>query len=620
MSLWDLLSEHDGAAPALLDVAGAALDFGALRQTIGDAAAALRAHGVGPSDAVAIVMPAGPELATTFMAAALAGVAAPLNPAYRDEELAFYLADLGARVVLVGPPAQDAASPVRAVAARLGVRVIEVRGGARPGQLSFDGAAPEPNAQRPSPRAEDVALVLHTSGTTGRPKRVPLSHANLVASARNVAATLRLGPADRGLELMPLFHIHGLVAGLLAPLAAGGAVVVAPGFFAAEVPGWLERHRATWYTAVPTMHQAILARLAEGATWPHLRFVRSSSSALPRRTLHDLEARLGVPVIEAYGMTEAAHQIASNPLPAGARKPGSVGPAAGPEVAVLDAEGRAVAVGERGEVAIRGPNVTLGYLGSAPLAAGEWLRTGDEGVLDGDGYLTLTGRLKEQINRGGEKVMPLEIDEVLMAHPAVAQALAFALPHAELGEDVAAAVVLKPGAVADERALRAHVAERLAYFKIPRRVVIVPALPLGPSGKPQRLGLAQRLGVDTPAGGSSASSVAGAAGVSGASDASDASVTSGPSGTSGASEAPLAPRTPLEEIVALGWSETVGAPPPTMTADFFACGGDSIALMRLIVRLQEQLAIELALIDVLDAATVAGIAAVLEAALAREGA
>jgi acyl-CoA synthetase (AMP-forming)/AMP-acid ligase II len=351
-------------------------------------------------------------------------------------------------------------------------------------------------------RAEDVALVLHTSGTTSRPKIVPLSHRNITASATHIGAMLALGPDDLCLNIMPLFHIHGLIAAVLSSLAAGGQVVCTPGFNAFKFFGWFAAIRPTWYTAVPTMHQTILglaprnkAAIAAG----RLRFLRSSSASLPAQAMVDLEAAFGVPVIESYGMTEASHQMASNPLPPRPRFPGSVGVAAGPEVAIMDEAGILLPQGALGEVVIRGPNVTAGYENN-PKANAEnfvngWFRTGDQGTLDERGYLRLTGRLKELINRGGEKISPLEVDDVLSEHPAVGQCLTFAMPHKMLGEEVAAAVVLREGATADELTLRDFAAARLAAFKVPRRIVFLDEIPKGATGKLMRIGLAEKLGI-----------------------------------------------------------------------------------------------------------------------------
>jgi acyl-CoA synthetase (AMP-forming)/AMP-acid ligase II len=387
---------------------------------------------------------------------------------------------------------------------------LRVPPGAEAGRFELaaeDGGGGGAPAARGGPAGpDDEALVLHTSGTTSRPKIVPLLHRNLAASAGHIGATLALTPADRCLNVMPLFHIHGLVAAVLSSLAAGASVCCTPGFNALRFFAWLDEVRPTWYTAVPTMHQAILARAPrnpESVERAALRLIRSSSASLPPQVMRELEATFRCPVIESYGMTEAAHQMTSSPLPPGARKPGSVGVAAGPEVRVADDADGFVPAGGTGEVCISGPNVTPGYEGNpdanakAFFEAGgrRWFRTGDQGVMDEEGYLRITGRLKEIINRGGEKVSPLEVDEVLMDHPAVQQVVTFAMPHEKLGEEVAAAVVLREGAGADEAELRRFAAGRLADFKVPRRVVVLPEIPKGATGKLQRIGLAQKLGL-----------------------------------------------------------------------------------------------------------------------------
>jgi len=351
--------------------------------------------------------------------------------------------------------------------------------------------------------AGDTALVLHTSGTTARPKIVPLLQRNVIASSGNIARTLSLSPDDVCLNIMPLFHIHGLIAATLASLSAGARVCCTPGFNGLKYFGWLDAVKPTWVTAVPTMHQAILSRAArneEIVARSRLRLIRSSSAALAPQVMAELEKTFRTPVIESYGMTEAAHQMASNPLPPRARKPGSVGVAAGPEIGIMGEEGRLLATGETGEVVIRGSNITPGYENNPEANAAAfvdgWFRTGDQGFLDDDGYLRLTGRLKELINRGGEKFSPLEIDHVLMEHPAVLQALTFAVPHHKLGEDVAAAVVLREGQSASERELRDFAAKHLAEFKVPRRIVIVREIPKGATGKLRRMELAAKLGLE----------------------------------------------------------------------------------------------------------------------------
>jgi acyl-CoA synthetase (AMP-forming)/AMP-acid ligase II len=501
-----LLRAHPAAAPALGAPDRPWLTHGGLAGLTLQVRAALHAAGIGRGDRVAIVLPNGAEMAAAFLTVAQTAVTAPLNPAYRREEFEFYLSDLNASAVIL-PEGHD--GPALAAARARGLAVLWLRpdAGGAAGSLALRAEAAGAPADAGAPGADDVALILHTSGTTSRPKIVPLTQANLVASARHIGAALALTPADRCLNVMPLFHIHGLIAALTSSLAAGAAVWCAPGFDALRFFGWMDEARPTWFTAVPTMHQAILSRAprnAETIARVPLRLIRSSSASLPPQVFRALCDTFGCPVIESYGMTEATHQMASNPLPPRAQKPGAVGVAAGPLLRIAhEVEDRLLPDDATGEVAISGPNVTPGYEGNPDANAKNffqaegrrWFRTGDQGTLDAEGYLHLTGRLKEIINRGGEKVSPLEVDAVLMDHPAVAQAVTFALPHPKLGEEVAAAVVLREGQAADERAIRDFAAERLAAFKVPRRVVILAEIPKGATGKLQRIGLAEKLGL-----------------------------------------------------------------------------------------------------------------------------
>jgi acyl-CoA synthetase (AMP-forming)/AMP-acid ligase II len=392
------------------------------------------------------------------------------------------------------------------VARKLGVSILVLHPTPAKGAGSFTldtSSRISATAAQPGPaQADDVALVLHTSGTTSRPKIVPLTHRNVCASARHISHTLQLTPADRELHVMPLFHIHGLIAGVLAPMAVGSMVFCTPGFNALKFFAWMKECKPTWYTAVPTMHQTILARAANNMDVIEanpLRFIRSSSSSMPPQVIAELERVFKTPLIESYGMTEAAHQMASSPLPPGKRIPGSVGLAAGPEVAIMSESGQLLPAGEVGEIVIRGENVTPGYenndKANAEAFTHGWFRTGDQGTMTADGYVKLTGRLKEIINRGGEKISPREVDEVLMDHPAVAQVVTFGMPHDKLGEEVAAAVVLREGHTATDREIREFVATKLADFKVPRKILIMDEIPKGATGKLQRIGLAQKLGL-----------------------------------------------------------------------------------------------------------------------------
>ncbi len=499
----ELLARGADSAPAIGAPEHTPLSFAGLRTLAAKTTADLNAMGIGRNDRVAIVLPNGPEMAAAFVAVASCATTAPLNPAYRADEFEFYLTDLKAKALLVQ---QGEDSPARAVAQKLGVPLVEVVPDRGKGAGWFALTPQKPMAGKPAmpgkAQPDDIALVLHTSGTTSRPKIVPLAQRNVCASARHITQTLTLTPSDSCLNIMPLFHIHGLIAAVLSSLAAGGSVVCSPGFNALRFFAWLDEVKPSWYTAVPTMHQTILARAdrnAEIIARSKLRLIRSSSASLPPQVMLELEKTFNAPVIESYGMTEAAHQMASNPLPPRARKPGSVGIAAGPEVAIMDQEGNLLPKGALGEIVIKGPNVTQGYeanpAANASAFSNGWFRTGDQGTMDEEGYLRITGRLKELINRGGEKVSPLEVDETIMDHPAVAQVVTFAMPHDKLGEEVAAAIVLREGQSATEREIRDFAAKKLADFKVPRKVVFLQEIPKGATGKLQRIGLAEKLGL-----------------------------------------------------------------------------------------------------------------------------
>jgi acyl-CoA synthetase (AMP-forming)/AMP-acid ligase II len=474
---------------------GFTTSFRSLAEQVESLAAVLAAGGLETGARVALVLGNGLEYLASFLAVTRARlVAAPLNPAYKPEEFRFYLEDAGARA-LIAPPG---AHPARDVARERGLLVWTATQDSR-GRVRLEGETRQTgmSAPPPAPLPGDVALFLHTSGTTSRPKGVPLTHANLMTSIGNIAAHYRLTPADVGLVVMPLFHVHGLIGATLSPLYAGGTVVVPPRFSAQAFWPAARAHGVTWYSAVPTIHQVLISRAdADGAPRQSgFRFIRSCSAALAPATLALLEDRFGAPVLEAYAMTEASHQMTSNPLPPAVHKPGSVGRGANVDVAIMDEAGNLLPAGGAGEVVVRGANVMHGYHNNPEANAQAftkgWFRTGDRGVLDADGYLTLVGRIKELINRGGEKISPLEVDAALLSHPAVAEAASFAAPDAKYGEEVHAAVVLKAEAAAQE--LTAHCLARLADFKVPKVFHVVRELPKGPTGKVQRRFLAAAL-------------------------------------------------------------------------------------------------------------------------------
>jgi acyl-CoA synthetase (AMP-forming)/AMP-acid ligase II/acyl carrier protein len=530
------------------------LTFERLYQQVQDTCKTLL-NGLGRNDRIAIVLPNGPEMATAVLSVASCATCAPLNPNYQTKEFEFYLTDLKAKALIL---AKNDDSPARKVAQVLKMPIFELESTpeneAGLFTLSSDQSPSPVNGEFAQP--DDIALVLHTSGTTSRPKLVPLTHINLCTSAHNILNTLLLDDKDRCLNIMPLFHIHGLVAALLSSLTAGGSIACTPGFVEDKFFEWLDVLQPTWYTAVPTMHQVILshAKSNRDIIKRHpLRFIRSSSAALPPPVMSQLEKEFNCPVIEAYGMTEAAHQMASNPLPPKERKARSVGLGAGTEVAIMNEAGDLLAPGQTGEIVIKGLNVINGYennpAANAAAFTNNWFRTGDQGIMDADGYLFITGRIKEMINRGGEKISPREIDEVLLEHPDITQAVAFAVPHPSLGEDVATAVVLRENASLTEQMIREFAFQRLADFKVPSEVVIVDDIPKGATGKLQRIGLAEKLADKRR-------------------------------------RDYVAPRNDIELLIADIWAEILEIKPPGIHDNFFMLGGDSIRATRIISQLR----------------------------------
>jgi acyl-CoA synthetase (AMP-forming)/AMP-acid ligase II/acyl carrier protein len=580
--LRDLAIQRPGA-PALFGASGAHLGRVALMAQVDGTIAALADQGLGGVDRVAIVLPDSPMMAAVLLAVSSHATAAPINPRYTADEIAFVLTDTAARAVIVhaDPGATGHRAAVEA-ARRVGCAVITAEPLGDDGRSALGGAA-GPLGAGSAGAAAGTAIVLHTSGTTARPKLVGLQRAQLALTAAAIGRSLALGPEDRSLVVMPLFHVHGIVAGALAPLVAGGEVVVPTGHTPGDLARLVGECSPTWLTAVPSMLQTLLASAEREMPVHRLRVLRSCSSPLPPAVGAALEQRFGVPVVEAYGMTEAAHQVASNPLPPAVRKPGSVGLATGPEVTVVDDDGVPVAPGTTGHVLLRGPSIIGAYLDNP--AANEasfvdgWFRTGDLGRLDEEGYLFLAGRSKELVNRAGEKIAPREVEDVLSSHPAVAQAVVFAVPDRRLGEQVAAAVVLREPV--DEHELRKHVAASLAAFKVPRRIVACDSIPLGPTGKVQRMVLAEKLGL---------------------ADLDDV----------GPVLPARTPSGPVEDLVASLWTQVLDREVTDANARFMTLGGDSLRAVRLLARLRDELDVPLSLVELSDAPTVAGQAELIE--------
>ncbi|HBB95697.1 MAG TPA: AMP-dependent synthetase [Blastocatellia bacterium] len=493
MMIRSLLDNGERKHPAV-DTLNGTMTYQELADQVDKLAAYLTEIGLDRGDRIAMALPNGLEVIASFLAASTVGTAAPLNPSYTRDEFKFYLEDTSARALILP---KDTSEEARAAATDGKILIIDASIDGD-GRVRFNSSGRLNGAAAIAATSnDDIALILHTSGTTSRPKRVPLSHANVLTSARNVANTYQLTGQDISLCVMPLFHVHGLVASTLATFATGGTVVVPPKFNPLSFWSTVREQRASWYSAVPTIHQVLLSR-AKGtrpAGAEQLRFIRSCSAALAPQVMSDLESTFGAPVLEAYGMTEAAHQMASNPLPPLERKPGSVGPGTAVEIAILDEKGNLLPPGTVGEVSIKGANVFSGYEGNAEANAESfsngWFRTGDQGTLDDKGYLTLVGRLKELINRGGEKISPREIDEALLRHPSVAEACCFGIPDRVYGEGVAAAVVLKEEAT--EKELIAHCRASLSDFKCPTRIYILESIPRTATGKIQRRNVAAAI-------------------------------------------------------------------------------------------------------------------------------
>ncbi len=519
--IFSRLASTIGDHPAIVVSRREVVTHADLHARLEESIAMLRDLGIGPDDRVGLLLPNGPEMAIMLLATISSAVAAPINPMCRAAELEFVVADLGLAAVVcdVSIPSSIAA------AGRTGARVIGLE---REGRGAWFRLRPIGGWSRAAADADtecltgETALVLHTSGTTSRPKIVPLTRGNIITSGQSIARALELRPSDRCLNVMPLFHVHGIINALVASLISGGSIICEPGFDAAKFAARLVELAPSWYSAVPTIHRSVATYLERhrGICDGHrLRFIRSSSASLGSRLQAELEELLGAPVIEAYGMTEV-ESIASGPLPPRQRRPGTVGIPAGPTVAIMGEHGRILPPGEVGEIVVRGGGMMHGYENdpeaNARAFVNGYFRTGDQGMMDRDGYLTITGRLKELIVRGGEKISPYEVEEALKAHPSVAEAVAFPMPHPRLGEIVAAAVVAADGATPTAAELSDVVAARLSYFKVPRTILVLDELPKGPTGKLQRIGLAERLGLTSPHGATASGATASGATASGA--------------------------------------------------------------------------------------------------------
>jgi len=564
-----------------------ALTYSKLADQVNYVVSFFNSIGIGRNNCVVTVLPNGPEMAVAFISIASGATVAPLNPAYSTKEFDSYFSLLKPKAVVV---ASGLDSNARIAAQGRNITVVEIltEPEKEAGIFKLTGGRPSDVTQQGFSKPEDIALILHTSGTTSQPKQVPLTQKNLLVSAYHVQSALNLTARDISLNIMPLFHIHGIVAGMLSSMVGGGSMICAPEFNAAEFFHWVKTFDPTWYTAVPSMHQSILSRSESNRAIvrsSHIRFIRSSSSALPSSILNGLESEFKVPVVEAYGMTEASHQIASNPLPPKARKTGSVGLAAGPIVGIMSEDGATLLQKNSvGEIVIQGPNVTSGYLGrpeaNKTAFIDKWFRSGDLGYLDEDGYLFITGRSKEMINRGGEKIAPVEVDEALLAFSPIAEAVTFAVPHDRLGEEVAAAVVLHENVHTTEKEIQEFVASRLSFFKIPKQVIITDHIPKSATGKLQRIGLAKKLHIGKVT---------------------DAFKEINPAFAS--------PSTEIENKLVDMWASIlkISRDDISVTSNFFQMGGESLQVASSITQIQEAFSATISFLDFFNAPTVASL-------------
>ena len=537
------------------------LTYEALWRQIEKSAYTLNRLGVGKGKRVAIALPQGSDMAVAFLAVSSVAVAAPLNPVSSAGDLEATLRALNPKALIV-PVGNE--GPVQSIARGLNISLIELCSKPEAPAGVFTLRGEYVNAATPGSFAghNDLGLILPTSGTTSRPKLVLLTQRNFCAAADNTRTALELTGRDRCLNVMPLFHGHGLVAGVVASLMAGAAVMCTPTFDPAKFFAWMDDFRPTWYTAVPTIHHAVLAeapRHQEIIARTTLRFIRSASALLPLPLMEELERVFKVSVTESYGLSEAL-QLTNTPLDRQRRKVGSLGVPGTSEVAIMDETGRLRGPSQAGEIVCRGPIVTAGYFNDPAASersfADDWFRTGDLGFLDADGHLYMTGRLKEVINRGGEKVLPQEVDQALTAYPAIAQAVTFGFPDPVLGEEVAAAVVLRPGMSATAEEIRKFAASRLSGFKVPRRVLILPMIPTGPTGKLIRREVAERYG---------------------------------PLVIAPLRETVLVvnPRNPLEYHLTRLWEELLDIRPLGVTEDFFDYGGNSLLAARMMEEIEK---------------------------------
>ena len=499
-TIWNALAslaDQAGDADAVLAPGRTPLCFADLFARIADVRAALARQGIGRGDRVVSALGHTPETAVCYFGVAACATYVPLNPDYTEEEFGRYLARIRPQAAIV-PVGGGAA--MRSAAAAAGVRIVDLHPDAAAPAGTFELGAKDNGAciEPAWAQADDIALILLTSGSTAQPKLVPIRQRYLTAIARAGKQHFGLGPRDRYLHVMPMFHGHGLKSGLTVPVLAGSAVICGPRFDVTSFFDTLSTMRPTWFSASYAIHQAILDGIddhREIARRAQLRFMVSGSGRIGAEVMRGLEAAFDAPVLNRYSMSETG-PLTCMPPPPRIRKAGTAGVPLQCDVRVMDERGNFLAAGAQGEVVARGPSVFEGYLddpeANAKAFVNGWFRTGDLAFMDDDGHLTITGRIKELINQGGEKIAPGEVEREIAQHPAVLHVCVFGVPHSSLGEVVAAAVVPHADALATERSIIEFAQSRLAAFKVPRRVLFTAAFPTGATGKIDRAALAQQ--------------------------------------------------------------------------------------------------------------------------------
>jgi len=588
-ALLDQMAETRGDAICLISPDGKReLSFAKLQQRAAALACRLIGLGFGKGDKIALLLDNGLYTMEVLLGAMYGGlVPVPLNANAAKSELAYVLYHSESKMIFVSSEYLEAVNDVRAEIARpIAIVGVDTERG-------FGWGDPEnPNAQLPAVDEDDQALLPFTSGSTGKPKGVLLSHRSLLAGAANTVLAHQLGPHDRSLCVLPLYHMNALTITLLPTLLSGGCVVLPRRFNANSFWNWVTEYRCTWFALVPTLISHLLQwtdPVRNGADLVQVRFARSSSAPLAPNQHRAFEEKFKLPLIEAMGMTEAGGVIFSNPLPPAIRKIGSAGIPYGCMVTIMNAEACDVPSGQSGEIVVRGASVSQGYFNDSEataelFGAGGWMRTGDLAYRDNDGYFFIIGRIKELIIKAGENIAPREIDEALLRHSAVAEAAVVGIPDAHWGEDIVGYVVLNSGVNCDERELLRFCRSEIGDFRTPSQIYFVADLPKGPAGKIQRLKLAERAK---------------------AAFASDSAWRG-----ERAKLDPLARSTLVEERLASMWAAMLNLQEVGIDDNFFELGGDSLLAMQTMSRIRAEFQVELPLRSLNEATTVGGLAAI----------